>query len=674
MSIFDRFGGVYDSAQPVIEVPVIQTACLRAASPWLLNAKGSTMLPGVTAGDVQADAPGEVQPFPNTAAALIAALGATGVILPASVAGIYLCDTGDPLLDSCGLGPNLFGSGGELVNRECVGLGQAASFISKIGCEFPTEGGAERFRAAINGFGQIPAGTARTFGVVWRCNRSALAAKYDIMGTCNSAAMVGWDLKFDVTGLTLAAQTTTTAWADRATVVDTSFAVGWHCAFVIFDGAGRTITLFSDLGDAAPVGYAGDIDNAVPSFRLGWNVNGSCCGQIAYMFSLNALATSSMRANFWRAFNLNAFNAPVAHTRAGPLIVPISASRVCAYGANQPAVGYSAAFAGADNTLKSGVVCEDGITFEPIGSNDLFAVLAHAGLNWGISVDGASGMRDGVRITQNGAWGIGFFSRSSACPIVGASNVPWEQDGSYRRGTVGTSGQLGLFFSGDVGGSEWFTTMTDAATPLDWTRVGFTVTPVRAGHTNAYYLFGATSLNENCDFSEITLVKNRAIPVLAWRRVGIAAAASTATPAMSITNVGNVRFNPARGTAVVRIAGFAGTDGAYFLGFSAIGAPGSFCLYTFGGQMRLAIYDDVAALAAYVSCGAVNAAEHTFTIDWNAALGTASVMEGVTVLGSVAGPAWVPEPVAITPLYIGSDAAGNNAARCHIALLQLLAA
>jgi hypothetical protein len=564
MSIFDRFGGVYDSAQPVIEVPVIQTACLRAASPWLLNAKGSTMLPGVTAGDVQADAPGEVQPFPNTAAALIAALGATGVILPASVAGIYLCDTGDPLLDSCGLGPNLFGSGGELVNRECVGLGQAASFISKIGCEFPTEGGAERFRAAINGFGQIPAGTARTFGVVWRCNRSALAAKYDIMGTCNSAAMVGWDLKFDVTGLTLAAQTTTTAWADRATVVDTSFAVGWHCAFVIFDGAGRTITLFSDLGDAAPVGYAGDIDNAVPSFRLGWNVNGSCCGQIAYMFSLNALATSAMRAAFWRAFNLNEFSTPVAHTRAGPLIVPISASRVAAYGANQPAVGYNSNFVANGNALKTGVVCEDGITFEPIGSDNLFTNTAVAGCAKA-SVDGPSGMRDGTRITMAGAWAVGTWATLPAAgvAIVGASNIPWRLDMSYRRATVGTTAKIGLYFTGSATANERFLLVDDAATWVDWRRDGGTCTPANNDQTAVFVVYGCAANLDNCDFGEPAVVKNRTTAPLAWRRVGTAAAAATATPVTSITNVGNARFNPASGTAVVRIAGFQGTKTPY---------------------------------------------------------------------------------------------------------------
>jgi hypothetical protein len=171
------------------------------------------------------------------------------------------------------------------------------------------------------------------------------------------------------------------------------------------------------------------------------------------------------------------------------------------------------------------------------------------------------------------------------------------------------------------------------------------------------------------DFAEVWGVQNSALARLAWRRVATGAAAATGTATLSYTNLLNARYSPVRGRIRLRISDFAGTNGATFLCLGVPAAAGALVLDYSGGALRLRIWDDVAALAGTATCGAVSTANHEYTIEWDATVGRAAVLEGAAVLGSFAA-VWVPEPNAITPIYVGTDNAGANAARCSVTLLQ----
>ena len=659
-----ELGVVLDAASATIfwqPRPVV----VRAASTMMFDARSSWLLQG----DTPPAQPGEQQPFPSTAAALLASLGSPGGVVAANVRGAYLCADVGNQLDTLGIGPALVPGGGPLDSREAVGLPQAASFMAKVAVELL--GGSKRYGDVGNVYADANGSIVTTL-TVFRINPNTAATEtWIVTKKVPGPGGIGWALSCSATYLRATGiGATTTQYASIA--VDPRDG-GWHYAIVSVNDTTKVVTLHSDLGSATSAAYTGSVTNA-SSFHFGCAANDNFSGQIAACYVLDAALVAADGVAFWRSFSLTEFNTLVSHARIGPLIVPISASRVACYGGGnigQPAVGFNSNFvAGTDNLLKTGTVHEDGITFEPIGSDNgfgnFFSVVAV-----GTSVDGASGMRDGVRATMLGNWFVDY-ARLIGSPIVGVSNIPWRYDADYRRATVGTTGQLGLIFTGSGAGIEYLTVLTDAATPVDWTRGGGSVTPVNADQTLVYPAYGATLAAQDCDFSEWALVKNRSTAALAWRRVGTAAAASTATPVTSITNVGNARYSPVKGTAVVRIAGFQGTSGAFFFTFGAAGADGALTLSYNAGQMILRIWDAAAALVDAVNCGAVNTAEHTFTVAWNSTLGTMSVSEGGVVLGSSAPGAWTPEAGDVAPLYIGCDSAGTGAARCNVALLQLV--
>ena len=77
------------------------------------------------------------------------------------------------------------------------------------------------------------------------------------------------------------------------------------------------------------------------------------------------------------------------------------------------------------------------------------------------------------------------------------------------------------------------------------------------------------------------------------------------------------------------------------------------------------------ALAVNINIGGMNANERIFTIEWNAAAGTASVTEGGVVLMSAAIAPWSVPVGDVTPLYVGS-VPGFGAIRADVALLQMV--
>jgi len=650
-----------------------RTARLRAQSSYLLNQNGHPTLGNpYTAGE-----PSPWQPFPTTAADLIAALGATGAILPADVAGIYLLDTASPETDSLGLGPNLpavVAGGGPLTGREGVGL-PTAPFNSKVGVEL-LEAGFASFTDAGNAFGNVAEGGVFSFIMVLRFNPNAtgngrmLSKEVGNLWTLAGVPSVGYTLYAGPTYVpaAVAVPFNDGAWTCMAGVLD-SRVLGAH-----------THSLFTDRGDATSAPYATVLTN-LGHFSLGAAPGASSGFQCVYLACLTKPLTSVMRAAFWRHANPAALGTPNVYTRSGPIITPITAHRVCAYAAGQLPVGYAAGLASAarGNAGGTGVATEDGITFEPIGSDDCYTNTNASG-GAKASVDGASAMRDGVRATMAAAWLADFsWLPNAGVAIAGASNVPWRADVNYRRATVGTTGRMGLYFTGDPGGAETFTLLSDAATPADWLRGGGTCTPTRAAHTKVYIIFGAAANGENCDFSEFSLVKNRTTAPLAWRRVGTAASAATSTPTLVVTNVGNRRYNPARGSVELIIGGFALTNGATFICYGGVGAPGGLVLDYSAGQLRLRIWDAAAALAATVLCGAIDATEWKLRVSWNARnplngiIGQHVAVERInpagaspTLLGSWAG-TWTPPTADVNPLYTGTDHAGANAARCMIA-------
>ena len=121
---------------------------------------------------------------------------------------------------------------------------------------------------------------------------------------------------------------------------------------------------------------------------------------------------------------------------------------------------------------------------------------------------------------------------------------------------------------------------------------------------------------------------------------------------------------------MLRVAGFTGVSGATFLTCGAAAADGALTLDYNAGDLRLRFWDAAGALVDTLSCGAVDATEHELTIEWNAAAGTASVSESGAPLDSYAGAAWTPEAGDVTPLYIGADSAGANAAGCLLAVVE----
>jgi hypothetical protein len=642
--------------KPVVVLPATMMM-FDARSSWLLQ------------GDAPPAYPGEQQPFPSTAAALIAALGSPAGIVAADVQGAYLCASATPLVDSLAIGPNLASiAGGELTGRDCVGL-PGSSFTSKVGCEFATTNSGFQ-SAGGSDYGAVPVNAQRSFLFVLRPQDA-----YDA-GSTRTFTFWGWNNGWSI-GRT-AANLLQIAMFDpglHSATVAGGLTCQWLYACVTFDDATKTGNLYTSIGDSGAVAYANPLVDAAAGryFSLGLNfpAGGSALFQCAALYRIDKLLAKADCDTFWRAYNLNEFNTPVAYTRAGPIVVPITASRVACYGTNQPAVGFSAAFAGTDNLLKSGTVCEDGITFEPIGSDDLSSWIVADSPH--VTIDGPSGMRDALKLTNNAGHPFDIAANGwsyRVANLVGATNVPFYQGAMFKAGVLDTKARTGLIFRGDAGGDESFTVISQDAVAADWTRYGATVTPVRAAHTTVWYCVGAADASDDIDFAEPYLIQNRSTAPLAWRRVSTAAAASTATPVTSITNVGNARYSPAKGRMTLRIAGFQGGV-VYFLDTAGVGGGGRIAIYHLGG-LRFYMNDDTGANVFDISDAVpVGATERTFVLQWNAAAGTASITEGGVVLASRAGAAWTPEPLDVTPLYVGSNAAGGQATRCNFALVNI---
>lgn len=641
-----------------------ETASLHGESSRVLNVNGNPC--GTPA---QLGYPSNYQALPADADTLLRWLG--GGAYPAgwglaNVLAIYLCDTASPLVDSLGLGPNLVAAGGPLTGRECVGLGQAGSFTSKVGVEF-IDNSVNRFVSGDAAFMNVAVGQIKSFLLVLRFNWNALTALTRIIG--KEVAPL-WTLVLNGPGsLALYGP----AYAVSAVVLVPWTDEAWHSVVGVLDCVANVTRLRTDQGDAVSAPFVGDLVNA-GFLRLGqYSGNATGC-QIAYLACTDLEITSAMRAAFWRHAQLWT---PFTHARLNPLIAPIAVSRVAAWaGGNvgQAAVSYDASLVTAPlgNPLGSGYVCEDGATFEPIGSDDFYGNSITGGSPCVLtSVDGPSRMRDGMRVTMGAAWGAAFaWTPALGTPIVGASNVPWRLDLDYRRALVGTTARAGYYFTGSGGGPEFFTVIADAASPADWGRNGGTATPANADQTAFYVVTGAAANLDDCDFGEPAVIKNRLFANLAWRRVGTAAAAATTTPSVTVVNTNNYVYNPFRGRQELTIGDFQGTAGATFLRFGVPGAAGALCLDYNAGQLRLRIWDAAAALAVTVNGGAVNANRHRYAAAWDSQVGVAtlseynSVTREWTVLGAWAG-AWTSAPGAVTPLYYGSNG-GANAARCFI--------
>lgn len=636
-----------------------RTARLRASSPYLLNYNSTPLGNPITEGE-----PSVRQLFPSTAATLLQALGSPA----GNVLNIYLCDTASPLVDSLGAGSNLVAVNAPLTGREGVGLPDT-SFVSKLAVETTTAG--QAFEEVVaSAMWRVAAGGTLAVGCVWRLRHNSPAGDYRVLQKENGWTTTRWYLAISTTYLRAHVTTVASGGVNSDLVAVVPVDGGWHVA-VINLVAGQ-LYLRSDLGTSAPAAYVGAIADAGMLAGI-CHPGASPLVQAAYVFALDFEYTAAAHTAFWRAFNPAGLGTPNTYTRANPLVVPIAASRVACYGAGQLAVGYSAGLVSAalGNALGTGVVAEDGRSFDPIGSADALGTTTDQGTNTHSSVDGASGMRDGVRALQGA--GAAWAPAGNACllrvwtPIVGASNVPFLFGGAYRQATVGTAARLGAYFSGDAGGAEAFTAISDNAVPADWRFGQGIVTPTRAGHVQYFIAYGANVAGENCDWSEFFAVYNQPVNVLAWRRVGTAATATTSTPTLSYTNANNARYNPARGSLEVIISGFQGTNGATFLQFGAAAAAGSLTLDYAAGQLRLRMWNAAAGLALTVNGGALTSARHRLTIGWESLLG-ASLIEGSTILGTWAG-AWTPAPGAVTPLYVGSDATGANAARCVVELV-----
>ena len=216
---------------------------LDARSPYLLQ------------GDAPPAQPGEQQPFPNTAAGLIAALGSPGGVVVGNVQGAYLCANVGNQLDALGLGPAMIQDGGALDSREAVGLGQTASFASKVAIELL--GGGERYRVAPAGSAFADAnGSIVATLTVFRCNPNANVAQRLVTAKFNGAT--GWWL--DVDSGHIHAYVVGASTVDAVINVDVRDG-GWHYALVVVNDVAKTIALHSDVGSNTSGAYIGSATN-----------------------------------------------------------------------------------------------------------------------------------------------------------------------------------------------------------------------------------------------------------------------------------------------------------------------------------------------------------------------------------------------------------------------------
>ena len=656
--ILDRYGLQYDPDAPLItQRRGHSTLRLDARSSMLLNAAYAT----------QADVPGEYLDLPATAAGLKATMPAAA-ITTANVRGAYLCDTASPLVCSLGLGPNLVAIGAPLAQRQAVGL-PTASFNSKLCVEGVA--GANQFADAGHAFGDVNGGIM-TFLMVFRLPPLGVAASF----ITKIGAGAGWYM--------YASSATLGIYLDAGSSVNAAIACvpdggAWHWAIITIDDVAKVAKIHSDLGTATSAAYVGAPTNAA-SFAFGFPIGGSTFyGQIAAFYVLDAALTAADGAAFWRPYTTRAFNTPSIYTRTTPLRTAITASRVAAYGAGQVGVGFDAAAvdAAGGNALGTGVMMEEGAVFLPFRSATLQASANTAAAAMKANITGASGMFDGVRGIAGAAWAVPFTEGvylNNSTAIAGATAVPWLIGGWYKRGSVGTTARIGAVFTGDPGGREDFIIVSDAVSPVDWTRFQVKVTPVRNAHTMLFIVWQGNAIGDSVDVSDLHPIQNYAPATIAtWALTDTATPVTTVTPAWSLSNAGNIRFNPARGAYTIDFSGFPGVN-ATFLGFGAALAAGTMILDYAAANLRLRIYDSAGALVDTVLGGALGTGRYSVTVLWDAyaplplpgAPGQhMALCSGSVVLGASAA-AWTPALAGPGTLHIGTLDDGSLPARCII--------
>jgi hypothetical protein len=469
--------------------------------------------------------------------------------------------------------------------------------------------------------------------------------------------------------------------------------LGWHyVAIAIDDLTTKTLSLYTDQGNNTTAAWAGVISNA-SGFCLGTDGAGNAgAEQIAYCAVFNNLITSAMAATFWRhALASGLAGTTNTYARTNPLRTAISSAYVHGIGAGQVSVGYHPNFAITDGqALKTGELFDAGRSFLGINSANM---PAWVGTNATVAAaDGPSAMRDAARVADTDAGNAGYATSGTAT-LTGATNVDHTFGYLAKQGGVGATCHVTAYFTGDPDGAQELVVSDLAGTvPAAWTTYPqddtcptyyATVNPGAAGdaHTGVvlrmYPTDGVAASVGTVDFAE-TWGYQGSTPVLGWRATAAGAAQATTTPTESYTNVGNARYRPAKFRIVLRIAAFQGTAGATFFSAGATGAKGNVTVDYSGGQLRVRVYDNTPALVTTVNCGALDDADHQLTIRGSAAGGTVSVRDKVmatgveTEIGTAAPGAWVPSAVDTTPIYIGTDSAGANPARCLVAAEKIL--
>jgi len=660
-----------------------EVASLHGESSRLLNVNGNPF------GDPpQVGYPSRYMPLPPTDAALVA-MGWPS-ILGAVDGDLWLCDEAAGNLVGEINGYQLAPQNAPLQNRDFHGLAYGGSLWAKKAVECLGNLGNERFVAAAGaGVLDVGAGVDFTISLLLR-PRSLILGTQIFIRKFNAA--IGWDIYATAaTGQPTFRMTDAgggTQWILPVNIYDGAL----HLATVSIDRDGNVSWYFDGAATvAAAAARPGDLTNNDTFTLLNYSPGGfSFGGQCAWvMVNIGVAASRVGHDALWNCMQLPR---PYAYGMANPLVAPIAASRVaCWAGGNTPQVpvGYHANLVSAarGNALGTGYVCEDGATFLGIQSANISTFGAGGWSRNGATIftatDGASGMRDGQRITMGGAWAVGVQSTygpsapSPGATLAGATNVSFLMGVMAKQATVGTTLRGGMYITGDAGGPETFTLISSGSTTANFAKYIGTATPVRVAHTNAYAQLGAAVLNDNVDCCEVYLIQNRAVDVLAWRRVGEPAAAGTSTPTYQLTNTANRYYNPLRGQIRLVIGGFQLTDGAVFLQFGAAAAAGSLTLDYNAGQLRLRIWDATPALAATVLCGALDATEWRLVISYDSTTpvrdgGNANVVverinpgAPTTWLGASWG-AWTAPTAAVLALYFGS-AAGANAARCYLA-------
>lgn len=482
-------------------------------------------------------------------------------IASANIIGIYACDTASPLVSLVGGAPNLVAAGGPLVQRNANGLLYRGRRTGKLGVE--TVGALSRFQSAAGAFGDINGNVFSGLAVV-RFNTAQPAGNLRVFSK-DAGSVNGWMI--EDTGAALNLYTFVGGVAVlRATVAVAMRDGAWHNIAWFIDEPALQSRIFTDMGDGALGAFVAGTTNAT-GFALGSN-GGSNTGnyQYAYVAGLNIAITSAMRSRFWthgaRPSQLTTY------TRANAVRTACAASAVSAWSANQYATRYAATFAARRNWRLEGVANDGPLDFLGIASDNLAltGVGGWTDLNTaGASVDGVSGMRDGVRITMAAAWNpmvAGCRYNTAVAPLVGATATPFRLDAWRRRATVGTTFNMGLYFTGDPGGAETFGAMVaDAATPTRWGRIGAAATPVGNAHTGAQVLLGATNNLDNVDVSDVALVHDCSVAPDWWVLRGSGTAVLTQNPAaISVSNAADAVLDHAQGSLRIRTAGYGGGD------------------------------------------------------------------------------------------------------------------